>query len=454
MSSLSNIFKVADLRNKILFTIMVLVIYRVGCQIPVPGVDLSALETLKSQSESGGLLSFMQLFSGGTITQFSVFALGIMPFITASIVMQVLTVVIPKLEEWQQQGAVGQRKMTQWTRYITLAISTVQGISLTYMLHNGGGGFFAQGVAGVDMFGPGNFTLPRILLCSLSLTAGATLLMWMGETITQRGIGNGMSLIIFVAVASRVPVQFATVKSEQGMFIMLVVLAVFTVMMVAIVYFEQGQRRIPVQFAKRVVGRRMYGGQNTYIPLKINSAGVIAIIFASALLYLPVVIAGMLPVKTKMVDGQAVTVENFTYQVQNFINQHLVSPTSPVYLVVYGLLILLFSYFYNSIQFNAPMQADNIRKQGGFIPGIRPGPQTERYLAKVLNRITLPGAVFTVIVALIPAYFLTKYIPGGGGQALAFFGISVLILVQVALETIKQVDSQLMLRNYEGFLKS
>jgi preprotein translocase subunit SecY len=452
-SSLKNLFKVPDLRNKLLFTLMVIVIYRVGSQIPVPGIDIHALQTLKNQSESGGLLQFMQLFSGGTITQFSIFALGIMPYITASIVIQVLTVAVPKLEEWQNQGAVGQRKLTQWTRHITLAISTVQGISLTYMLHNGGGGFFAQGVQGVDMFGPGNFTIGRILLCALTLTAGATLLMWMGEAITQRGVGNGMSLIIFVAVASRVPVEFATVKAEKGWFIMFVVLAVFTVMMVAIVYFEQGQRRIPVQFAKRVVGRRMYGGQSTYIPLKVNASGVIAIIFASALLYLPLVIVGMLPVKSETVNGTTQSVHNWAYDIQNFINHYLVSPTSPVYLVVYGILILLFSYFYNSIQFNAPMQADNIRKQGGFIPGIRPGPQTEKYLVKVLNRITLPGAVFTVFVALIPAYFLTKYLPGGGGQSLAFFGISVLILVEVALETVKQIDSHLMMRNYEGFLK-
>ncbi len=245
----------------------------------------------------------MQLFSGGTITQFSIFALGIMPYITASIVIQVLTVAVPKLEEWQNQGAVGQRKLTQWTRYITLAISTVQGISLTYMLHSGGGGFFAQGVQGVDMFGPGNFTLGRILLCSLTLTAGATLLMWMGETITQRGVGNGMSLIIFVAVASRVPVEFGDGQGREGLVDHGARLLVFTLMMVAIVYFEQGQRRIPVQFAKRVVGRRMYGGQSTYIPLKVNSSGVIAIIFASALLYLPVIVTGMLPVKSTTVNG-------------------------------------------------------------------------------------------------------------------------------------------------------
>lgn len=449
MSTFQNLFKISDLRNKVLFTIMVLVIYRVGSQIPVPGIDISQLQTLKNSSETGGLLQFMQLFSGGTITQFSVFALGIMPYITASIVIQVLTVAVPKLEEWQNQGAVGHRKIIQWTRYVTLAICIVQSVSLTYMLHNGGGGFFASGVRGVDMFGPGNFTVGRIALCAVGLTAGATLLMWMGEAITQRGVGNGMSLIIFVAVASRVPVDFATVKAEKGWFIMAVVIAVFIVMMVAIVYFEQGQRRIPVQFAKRVVGRRMYGGQSTYIPLKVNAAGIIAIIFASALLYLPLVITGMLPTKTNP-DGTPV--QNWIYSVQSFINEYLVSPTSPVYLIVYGLLIIVFSYFYNSIQFNAPMQADNIRKQGGFIPGIRPGPQTEKYLAKVLNRITLPGAIFTMFIALIPAYFLTKYLPGGGGQSLAFFGISVLILVQVALDTIKQVDSQLMLRNYEGFI--
>lgn len=449
MSNLKNLWRITDLRNKVLFTIMVIVIYRIGSQIPVPGIDVSQLEELKNNSDTGGLLQFMQLFSGGTITQFSVFALGIMPYITASIVIQVLTVAIPKLEEWQNQGAVGHRKIIQWTRYVTVAICVVQSVSLTYMLHNGAGGFFAQGVAGVDMFGPGNFTLGRIALCAVGLTAGATLLMWMGEAITQRGVGNGMSLIIFVAVASRVPVDFGTVKAEKGWFIMAAVIAVFIVMMVAIVYFEQGQRRIPVQFAKRVVGRRMYGGQSTYIPLKTNASGIIAIIFASALLYLPLIIVGMLPVHT---DADGVPDQNWAWHVNDFVQRYLVSPTSPVYLVIYGLLIVLFSYFYNSIQFNAPMQADNIRKQGGFIPGIRPGPQTEKYLAKVLNRITLPGAIFTVIIALIPAYFLTKYLPGGGGQSLAFFGISVLILVQVGLDTIKQVDSQLMLRNYEGFI--
>ncbi|MBS1846897.1 MAG: preprotein translocase subunit SecY [Actinobacteria bacterium] len=451
VSKLQNLFRITELRNKVLFTLMVIVVYRIGSQIPVPGIDLSQLQKLKNSSSTGGLLQFMQLFSGGTITQFSVFALGIMPYITASIVIQVLTVAVPKLEEWQNQGAVGHRKITQWTRYVTVAICLVQSVSLTYMLHNGGGGFFASGVRGVDMFGPGNFNGGRIALCAVSLTAGAILLMWMGEAITQRGVGNGMSLIIFVAVASRVPVDFATVKAEKGWFIMAVVIAIFIVMMVAIVYFEQGQRRIPVQFAKRVVGRRMYGGQNTYIPLKINAAGIIAIIFASALLYLPLVITGMLPSKTHS-DGTPV--HTWSYSVTSFVNNYLASPTSPVYLVVYGILIVLFSYFYNSIQFNAPMQADNIRKQGGFIPGIRPGPQTEKYLAKVLNRITLPGAIFTLFIALIPAYFLSKYLPGGGGQALAFFGISVLILVQVALDTIKQVDSQLMLRNYEGFINS
>ena len=453
-ASLKNLFKVPDLRNKILFTLFILFLYRVGAHVPVPGVDVNSLQTLNSQAKQGGALAFLQLFSGGALTQFSVFALGIMPFITASIVIQVLTVVIPKLEEWQDQGAVGQRKLTQWTRYVMVSIALVQSMTLTYMLHNGGGGFFASGVQGIDLFGPGNFTLPRILLCAGSLTAGAVLLMWMGELITQRSIGNGMSLIIFSAVASRVPSEFGTVKAEKGIFIMLLVVAVFTVMMVAIVYFEQGQRRIPVQFAKRVVGRRMYGGQSTYIPLKVNASGVIAIIFASALLYLPVVIAGVLPLKTTTTSsGATVTVHNWAYEMQHFINKYLVSPTSFLYLFIYGTLIVLFSYFYNAIQFNAAQQADNIRKQGGFIPGIRPGPQTERYLSKVLNRITLPGALFTAVIALIPAYFLTKFLPGGGGQSLAFFGISVLILVEVALETVKQIDSQLMMRNYEGFLK-
>ncbi|MEO9223482.1 MAG: preprotein translocase subunit SecY [Acidimicrobiales bacterium] len=447
LSSLTNMFKVRDLRGKILFTIFMLVLYRFGAHLPVPGIDIKIIEQVQREADKGGgALQFVQLFSGSSITGFAVFALGIMPYITASIILQVLTVVIPKLEEWQQQGAVGQRKITQWTRYLTVGISLLQSVGLTFLFHSGGSAFFGAGnQTGKDLFGPGNFTTSRILLCVLSLTVGCLLLMWMGELITQRGVGNGMSLIIFCAVASRIPGEFGTVKAEKGLFLMFVVAALFTVMMVAIVWVKNGERRIPVNFAKRVVGRRMYGGQSTYIPLKVDSSGVIAIIFASAVLYLPVMLAQALPTKSQH--------QGLSFQIQRFINKYLVSPTSLLYIIVYAILIVGFCYFYNAIQFDPHQQADNIRKQGGFVPGIRPGPQTERHLSHILNRITLPGALFTAAIALVPAYFLGKMIGGGAGSVLGFFGISVLIMVEVALETVKQIDSHLMMRNYEGFLK-
>jgi preprotein translocase subunit SecY len=447
LSSLNNMFKVPDLRNKIMFTLFVLIVYRFGAHLPVPGIDINVIQQVqKDASHGGGALQFVQLFSGSSITGFAVFALGIMPYITSSIILQVLTVVIPRLEEWQQQGAVGQRKITQWTRYLTVGIALLQSVGLTYLFHSGGSAFFGAGnQTGRDLFGPGNFTAPRIMLCVLSLTAGCLLLMWLGELITQRGVGNGMSLIIFCAVASRIPGEFGTVKAEKGLFMMFLVIVLFTGMMVAIVFFKNGERRIPVNFAKRVVGRRMYGGQSTYIPLKVDASGVIAIIFASAVLYLPVMISQALPVKT----GQ----KGFSYDVQRFITKYLVSPKSVLYIAVYALLIVGFCYFYNAIQFDPHQQADNIRKQGGFIPGIRPGPQTERHLSRILNRITLPGALFTAAIALVPAYILARTLSGGSGQVLGFFGISVLIMVEVSLETVKQIDSHLMMRNYEGFLK-
>jgi preprotein translocase subunit SecY len=444
-----NMVRVPDLRNKILFTLLMITLYRIGAHIPVPGIDIGALKTLQKTANTSGVLGYMQLFSGGAITQFAVFALGIMPYITASIIMQILAVVIPKLEEWQDQGAVGQRKITQWTRYLTVLIAVMQSTGLAYLLHNGGGGFSNSNTTGLDLFGPGNFTVPRVGLVVLTLTAGMTLIMWMGELITQRGIGNGMSLLIFASVVSRLPAEFGTVKAEKGWVVMVLVGAMFTGLMVCIVFMEQGQRRIPVQFAKRVVGRRMYGGQSTYIPLKVNSAGVIPIIFASSVLYLPLIISQVLPAEQDSKGGG-----NWAYHVQKFIDDNLKRGTSPLYLTLYGLLIVGFAYFYTAIQFDPRRQADQIRKQGGFIPGIRPGPQTERYLSKILNRITLPGALFIAAIALIPAAVLGFTLSNStGGQQLAFFGVSVLIAVGVALETMKQIDSQLMMRNYEGFLK-
>ena len=442
MSRIGNIFKVVDLRNKVLFTLFMLVLYRVGCYLPVPGVDQDAVNSIGEQAREGGVLAFLQLFSGQALTQFSLFALGIMPYITSSIIMQILTVVIPKLQEWQAQGAVGQRKITQWTRYLTIGISVLQSTGLVFLFHNGGGGLVdSSGAAStidlVPIFNP-----LRVLLIVVTFTAGSSLLMWMGELITNRGIGNGMSLIIFCSVVSGLPAAFSAIYAA-GSWKLVLFLAFFIGMLWFIVYIELGQRRIPVQFAKRVVGRRMYSGQSTYIPLKVNQAGVVPIIFASAVINLPVLLSQVLPSS------------GWGASVSKWINDNLANTINPIYLAVLGLFIVGFSYFYTAIAFDPVQQADNLRKQGGFIPGIRPGPQTEHYLAKVLNRITLPGALFIALLAIAPTVLVRILLgPTGSGAAYAMGGTSLLIAVGVALETMKQVDSQLMMRNYEGFLSS
>jgi preprotein translocase subunit SecY len=399
------------------------------------------VQLLRDQANEGGILGFVQLFSGGALTQLSIFALGIMPYITASIIMQILGVVIPKIEEWQQQGAVGQRKITQWTRYLTITIAVVQSTSFAF-LFNGGG------LVGGELRLIQNFGAWSVFVVVLTLTTGTALLMWMGELITQRGIGNGMSLLIFTSVVSTLPAQGSLVQAENGTLALAILIAVAVLLLVGIVFIEQGQRRIPVQFAKRVVGRRMYGGQSTYIPLKVNQSGVIPIIFASSVLYLPNLIAVALP------DG------GIGGSIQRWVDNHLANTTSPVYLTVFGLMIVGFAYFYTAIQFDPAKQADTIRKQGGFIPGIRPGQQTEAYLARILSRITFPGAMFIAAVALVPSILIAVTIgtdsqsgAGAGAGGFAFGGISLLIASGVALETMKQIDSQLMMRNYEGFLK-
>ena len=430
-------FRVPDLRNKILFTIFIIFIFRMGSHIPVPYVDFKAITRLKDagQNGAGGVLGFFDLFSGGALTSVSVFFLGIMPYITASIIMQLLGVVIPKLEEWQNEGQTGQKKITQWTRYLTVALALMQSTAFVFVLKSGKGGLLGQSYTKLpDIVLIPNFTPFKAALIVLTWTAGTAMVMWLGELVTQRGIGNGMSILIFTSVVSRLPFQGTTVLKEAGtpQFITILVIVVF--MILAIVTVESGQRRIPVQFAKRVVGRRMYGGQSTYIPLKVNQSGVIPVIFASSLLSFPALIATITP------NGP-----------RNWINNHLVgsNTTSWFYILSYATLILFFSYFYTAIAFNPAQQADIIRKQGGFIPGIRPGPPTERYLAKVLNRITLPGALFLTIIALVPLlvfkwWRLTQF---------PFGGTSLLIAVGVMLETMKQLDSQLMMRNYEGFLR-
>ncbi len=442
LKSLTRVASISDLRNKILFVIVMLALYRAGSAIPAPGIDLDAVQNLKEQAEEGaGVLGFLTLFSGGALTQFALFALGIMPYITASIIMQILTVVIPRLEQWQQQGAVGQRKITQWTRYLTVAIALLQSTGLAFLFHNGGGGLLGAGAGvdlGIDLFGGDeNFNTGRILIVVLTLTAGTALLMWMGELITQRGIGNGMSLLIFASVVSSFPVAGAQINAEEGLGLLLPLLALAVGIMVAIVFIELGQRRIPVQFSKRVVGNRMTAGQSTYIPLKVNQSGVIPVIFASSVLYLPLLLTQVLPAD-----------RDWAVSVQEWVDGNLVQPDSIVYIVVYGLLIIGFAYFYTAIQFDPAQQADTIRRQGGYIPGIRPGPQTERYLGRILNRITLPGALFVAAIALLPSLMLAF----ADINNFPFAGISMLIAVGVMLEFMKQVDSQLMMRNYEGFL--
>jgi preprotein translocase subunit SecY len=436
LSSLKNMFKVPDLRNKIIFTIVIIALYRLGSNVPVPGIDFQAVRSLEAAAQRGGVLGFLNLFSGGALTRFAVFGLGIMPYITSSIIIQLLVVVIPKLEEWRDQGAVGQRKLTQTTRYLTVALAIMQSTGLAFVFHNGGGGFLGNSAnANIDLIP--KFTIPRVLLIVLTMTAGTAMVMWLAETITQRGIGQGMSILIFANVVAGMPAGGAAVRAQGGNFKFGVIIALSIVLLVAIVFVEQGQRRVPVQFAKRVVGRRMYGGQSTYIPLKVNTGGVIPIIFASSVLYFPVLLSNVLPSK------------GWGQTLQRFISNNLVSPSSLIYITLYGLLIIAFAYFYAAIQFDPAQQADIIRKQGGYIPGIRPGKPTERHLAGILNRITLPGSLFLALIALLPSLFLafwniTRY---------PFAGTTLLIAVGVALETMKQIDSQLMMRNYEGFLK-
>ena len=440
LANLKNVFKIEDLRNKILFTLAMVAVYRIGVAIRVPGVDPLAVDQLRESAKSQGALGFLNLFSGGGFESFSIFALGIMPYITSSIIMQILGVVIPKLEELQQQGAVGQRKITQYTRYVTIALATLQATGLVFIFGTGNGQAFFSGANAptVPLLTDGLW--PRGYLIIPTLVAGTAALMWIGELISQRGIGNGMSMVIFASVVSGLPYGFYSILEVNKWFWFGAMVALTLGIIVAVVFVELGQRRIPVQFAKRVVGRRMYGGQNTYIPLKVNQAGVIPIIFASSILLLPVIFSNVL--------GSGNT-DSWRGWIAQQVDRYIINSQNLVYMTAFGLLIVAFAYFYNSIAFDPVRQADQIRRQGGFIPGVRPGPQTERYLAKVVNRITLPGAVFIAVIALLP-YLLVW---GAGINTFGFAGTSILIAVGVALELMRQIDSQLMLRNYEGFLK-
>ncbi|MFA5785729.1 MAG: preprotein translocase subunit SecY [Actinomycetota bacterium] len=429
LSAFRNAFKVPDLRKKILFTLGVLAVYRLGCHIPTPGADYSAIQQAIEQtgSDQQGIYTLINLFSGGALTQFAIFALGIMPAITSQIIMQLLTVVIPKLEAWQKEGEAGYKKIQQWTRYLTVTLALMQSTAMTVMANRG------QLVQGIKIIPDRNFTPPRIALTVLSLTAGTALIMWMGELITQRGIGNGMSLIIFASIIARLPVEGSTILSVNGLPLFIFVLLLGFGIIVAVVLVEQAQRRIPVQYAKRMVGRRMYGGTSTYIPLKVNQAGVIPIIFASSLLYLPAL---------------AASIVRWDW-LQKFVNSTFAKGSGPVYIISYFVLIIFFAYFYTAITFNPLDVADNMKKYGGFIPGIRPGRPTAEYLDHILTRITLPGSLFLGSIAILPFLALAAW----GINSFPFGGTAILIVVGVALETMKQIDSQLLMRNYEGFLR-
>jgi preprotein translocase subunit SecY len=423
-----NAFKVPDLRKKILFTLFMIAVYRFGSHVPVPVVAIGKLQSALAAQGRGGFLNFIDLFSGGALTRMAVFGLGIMPYITSSIIMQLLTVVIPKLEQWQKEGEQGTKKINQWTRYVTVVLALLQSTALVFLFHSR-----SSTLGGVDIFPTGTFTPQNVALIVLTMTAGTALIMWMGELITQRGIGNGMSVLIFTSVISRLPTQGRAILLSGGTPKFVVILLIGLAIIVAVVFIEQGQRRIPVQYAKRVVGRRMTTGGSTYIPLKVNQAGVIPIIFAASILYFPTLVAS------------GYHAAWFT----NLVNNYVVNPRSFVYMAIYGLLVVFFAYFYTAIAFNPVDTADNLRKYGGFIPGIRPGPPTANYLNDVLVRITLPGSLFLATIALLPSVVLAVWLI----QQFPFGGTSLLITVGVALETMKQLESQLLMRHYEGFLK-
>jgi preprotein translocase subunit SecY len=421
-----NAFRLPDLRNKILFTLFIIAVYRFGSYVPVPVVDFGRIRDALEAGE-GGFLQLINLFSGGALGQMAVFGLGIMPYITSSIIMQLLTVVIPKLQSLQDQGEIGVKKINQYTRYVTVVLAVLQSTGIVFLFHSGGTGL-------PNPFPPDTFTPPNIALIVLTLTAGTAMIMWLGELITQRGVGNGMSILIFTSVIASLPGQGSSILSQGGVFKFSVIMLIGLGIIVAVVFMDQGQRRIPIQYAKRIVGRKMTTGGSTYLPLKVNQAGVIPIIFATSVMYMPVLLASIVPW-----DG-----------FQRFVDQYLNAgnPTY-VYMIVLASMIVFFAYFYTAIQFDPVKQADNLRKQGGFIPGIRPGGPTATYLNDILVRITLPGALFLAAIALVPTIVFKLW----DFQQFPFGGTSVLIAVGVALETMKQIESQLLMRHYEGFLK-
>jgi preprotein translocase subunit SecY len=419
-----NAFKIPDLRRKLLFTLGIIAVYRVGAWIPIPGVEVELLREAVGGAGLGNIVGILNVFAGGALSQMAVFSLGIMPYITASIIMQLLAVVIPKLEQLQREGEQGRKKITQYTRYVTVGLALMQSTVLVSLAKNGTAfGFDAMPDAGTGL----------LIVGVITLTAGTSLIMWLGELITARGVGNGMSLLIYVSIISQFPSELWLVRTGNGLDWMFGVLAMGIVLCVAVVFMEMGQRRIPVQYARRQVGRRSYGGQSTYIPLKVNQSGVIPVIFASSLIYLPGLAAQL--------SGNA--------SVQAWVERYFGQADNIVFIGTFALLTIFFAYFYSAITFNPVEVADNMKRYGGFIPGIRPGRQTAEYLDKVLTRITLPGSLYLATVAVLPFILLAV----GDIQAFPLGGVSLLIMVGVALQTMQQIESQLMQRNYEGFLR-
>ena len=416
LSWLANAWRVPDLRKRLLFTAAILACYRLGSFMPAPGVDSKTIASFFS-GKGGSLLGLLNLFSGSALSRFSIFALGIMPYVTASIILQLMTVVIPKLEQLQKEGESGTARINQYTRYLTVVLAGAQAAGYTYLFHRSGALPINAG---------------RLVLIIVTLTAGTALLMWMGELITKRGVGNGISLLIFASILTSAPAgiqAWINGGPMEKLFFPLVALGI----VVAVVFVQEGQRRIPIQYAKRMMGRRQTAGGATYMPLRVNMAGVIPVIFAAALLAIPQ------------------TVASFAPATQSWINLHF-TPAQWPYLLTEFLLIIVFTYFYTAVQFNPVDQADNLRKYGGFIPGIRPGPPTALYLDTVLKRLTLPGSLFLGVIAVLPSIFINQF-HFSQNTSRALGGTSVLIVVGVALDTMRQMESQMMMRSYEGFLR-
>ena len=434
LTAFGRAFKTPDLRKKLLFTLAMIAIYRLGAHVPTPGVSYTLVQQcIKNSPTNSGFLGLANLFSGGALLQLSVFALGIMPYITASIIVQLLTVVIPRFETLKKEGQTGQAKMTQYTRYLTIGLAILQSATLVTFAQNPGS--LWQGCTNI-MVDDSMFT---IALMVLTMTAGTGLIMWLGELMTDKGVGNGMSLLIFTSIASTFPGALWLIKQQKGWFTFLAIIAMGFVIIALVVFVEQSTRRIPVQYAKRMVGRQMYGGTSTYIPIKVNMANVIPVIFASSLLALPMMVAQFNRNPTGRSAGWV-----------EWIDAHLVTGGHPIYMAIYTILILFFTFFYVSITFNPEEVADNMKRYGGFIPGIRAGRPTAEYLQYVLTRITVVGAIYLAAVSLIPLIAVAAI---GANQNFPFGGTSIIIIVGVGLETVKQIEAQLHQRHYEGFLR-